>query len=468
MERSVAYGVDQAEESLTVVRARASRRHVSFETVYQANGSCESHKAAVAISSLAQAATTRSAVVSASMPASNAVTRWLETPFSEPGKAMRVLPSVLDVQLPFPLESCVYAFASLGKKPGKGCRALALASRRDDVSTRLEQLGNCGIDPWILDHEALALWHRAEEEQTSKALEFRVVAHTGPSSWTLVVGKGERFLSSHTFRATHRDVDASSIVPRLQRVLRSQCGDADAVIDWVWVGPGIGDAPIRMEVEKALSGDRRMQFRVAKNPDTFLARALAAHALSPEITQWNLRRGDLEHPGWIMVRARSRRKAAVAGIVVGLLLIATNLGWRTILNNKNHSAQARVTALASQLTGLPADKIARGFELHAVTTHLSDNRQSMDPFARALAPGVSDMLYHLAATASANGLSIGEFRTEDDSGTFELGGSAESRAACESARSELARRGIDVKMMLTDSSETESIHYVLRGELQSE
>jgi hypothetical protein len=468
MDTSVAYGIDQTGESLTVVKARASRRDVSFETVYQAQGPCDIHKAADAVSSLAETGSSRSAVVSASMPASSAVTRWLETPFSAPGKAMRVLPSVLDVQLPFPLESCVYSFASLEKEPGKGCRALALASRRDDVSSRLEQLGNCGIDPWVLDHEALALWHRAAQEQPPKAGEYRVIGHTGPSAWTLVVGKGAGFLSSHTFRVTHRDVDAASIAPRIQRVLRSQCGGSDTGIDWMWAGSGIAEAPFRTEIETALQRDRQIQFRVAKKPETFLARALAAHALTPDIAQWNLRYGELEHPGWIEVRSRARRSAAFTGIVVGVLLIATNLGWRGVLDHRNDDLQARITTLASELTGLPADKIPRGFELHAVTSGVADPRKSADPFSRALAPGVSDTLYHLAATAAAKGLFIAEFRTEDDRASFEMRGSAESRAACESAQADLSRNGIDVELILPDASDTDSVRYILRGDLQSE
>jgi len=468
MERSVAYGIDRTEDRLTVVKAWGSRRDVAFETVYRADGPGDSHKQEEVISALGNAATNRSAVLSASMPASSAVTRWLETPFAAPGKAIRVLPSVLDVQLPFPLESCVYSFAFLEKEPGKGCRALALASRRDDVETRLAQLSDCGIDPWILDHESLALWFRAAQEKTLPPGEFRVVAHTGPTAWTLVVGQGANFLSSHTFRAADRDISASSIVPRIQRVLRSQCGAGEAGIDWVWAGEGIEGAPIRPEVERALAEDRKIQFRVAGNPETFLARSLAAHALSPDIKQWNLRCGDLEHPGWSKARARSRRKAAVFGIVVGLLLISTNLGWRKALNQRGDGLQARITDLAVQLTGLPAKAISKGHELHIVTSTIGDSRQTMDPFARALAPGVSDMLYHLTATASAMGLSIEEFRTEDDTASFEMRGAAGSRAACESARGELARRGIEVEMTQQDAPDTDLIQYVLRGELRGE
>ena len=209
MDISVAYGIDQTSESLTVVKARSAGRDFIFETVYRADGPKGAHKAAAEISALSEEATNaRTTVIAAAMPASRAVTRWLGTPFFALGKAMRVLPSMLDLQLPFPLESCFYSFAALGKEPGKGYRALAIASRRDDVYSRLKQLKDCGVDPLVLDHEALALWHRATQEKAPTPNVFRVVLHAGPSAWTLVVGQGSGFLSSHAFRIADENVEA--------------------------------------------------------------------------------------------------------------------------------------------------------------------------------------------------------------------------------------------------------------------
>ena len=53
----------------------------------------------------------------AAMPAGRSFSRWLTAPYARPAKARRVFPSLLDIQLPFPLEGCVL------RVPGPASRA---------------------------------------------------------------------------------------------------------------------------------------------------------------------------------------------------------------------------------------------------------------------------------------------------------------------------------------------------------
>ena len=258
------------------------------------------------------------------------------------------------------------------------------------------------------------------------------------------------------------------MVPRIQRILRSQCNAPDRTVEWIWTGTGMGGDRDREGIESRLQEDRRVEFQLVKAPATVLARSLAAHALSPDMTQWNLRRNEIEHPGWIRARTRSQRKASVACMVVGLLLIATNLAWRSVLDRENRQAQEQVTSLATEITGLSAQAIPRGLELHTVKTHFDKNRPSGDPFARALSPGVSHALYTLTAAAASHGLSITEFRTSDDTSTFEMWGGAKTFNACHEAQADLARGGYKVEVESGDAAAGGPVRYRMSGALQYE
>ena len=150
------------------------------------------------------------------------------------------------------------------------------------------------------------------------------------------------------------------------------------------------------------------------------------------------------------------------------LLIATNLAWRSVLDRENRQAQEQVTSLATEITGLSAQAIPRGLELHTVKTHFDKNRPSGDPFARALSPGVSHALYTLTAAAASHGLSITEFRTSDDTSTFEMWGGAKTFNACHEAQADLARGGYKVEVESGDAAAGGPVRYRMSGALQYE
>jgi len=96
----------------------------------------------------------------AAVPVRQSFSHELTAPFSRRSKAVRVLPTLLDLQLPFALDDCLYTFAELKAESGS-VRALAVGARTAEIERRLGDLVEKGIDPLALDHEGLALWSGA-------------------------------------------------------------------------------------------------------------------------------------------------------------------------------------------------------------------------------------------------------------------------------------------------------------------
>jgi len=463
-----AYGVDLSPSRLVVVRASGSRRRPVLETVLSEAIGPEIDARSEMISLQAHAAA--GSAVAAALPAARVFVRWLQTPFRSRRKAERVLPTVLDIQLPFPIESCACAFAEMNRNEEGNLRALALAARTEDVQDRLRSLQNAGVDPTIVDHEALALWSLAHGEETPAIpATYRTIMLLDWDRCTLVIGRGDTFQSAHpisTGESTEASAALSAILPRVVHLLRAQCPGPDATIAWLWAGSMAAEKAPREEAERSLGADGRISFRVAAEPETLLARALALRALAPGAARWNLRRGELEHAQAGRQRERGEIAAAVAGVAVGLLLILTNVGWQGLLKQKNAAMQVEVSALAAELTGLSPEAIsrARGEETFVVRQHLSSGDQTGNPITRLFAPGASDALFRTAASAARHGLTMQEFTVKD--GGFYARGTGVDWPACRAFQETLSGEGFNAVVEKEPETGSGDVGFSLRGGLR--
>ncbi|MCX6997673.1 MAG: hypothetical protein NTV49_11445 [Kiritimatiellaeota bacterium] len=99
-----------------------------------------------------------------------------------------MLPSLLDVQLPFPLETCLYQFPVVRADAAGRIRALAVAARRTEIAAQLDRCRALDLDPVVLDHEGLALWTQSLVEIPLAPPALRVVAYLGAFRTALAVG----------------------------------------------------------------------------------------------------------------------------------------------------------------------------------------------------------------------------------------------------------------------------------------
>ena len=317
---TTSYGIDFSAGHLTVVkcvRARKSTVH-SPQLDQDAAALPEGLRG-----EMDAAAAAGHAIVATGMPVHETVTRWLETPISSAAKARKVLPSLLDIQLPFPLESCLYDFIEFRRGAERGIDALAVAARTQDVVARLGACRGAGFDPARLDHEGLALWSQSIREMPAERNAVRLVVYLGHDRTALVLGQGETFQAAHSIRVGIRDLfpagaDADpnrlrSFAARVQQILHSQTTEPDhGNLQWVWTGLGAARPDALKALQSALSGQGVSRHLAHREPATFLARALGERALEPGPLPCNFRTGALAHP----LEARQRAAAAWQGAVV--------------------------------------------------------------------------------------------------------------------------------------------------------
>jgi hypothetical protein len=400
--------------------------------------------------------------VVAALPVRRSLIRWLETPLSSPAKALRVLPSVLDVQLPFPLEGCVYAFLDTRQTPEKKTRSLAVATRLSDAEQCLAAAAQFELDPAALDHEGLAVWTHALEEFPPEpgSRRPRAVLHLEPDGAVLVLGKGPEVQAAHGVSANEPG--------QIARLLKAQLGEAGPdgssarePMDWIWCGAGAADevtfAAVREPIERVWPGDSR----VVSDPDTFLAQALAARALAAGPLRCNLRAGPLAHAATRHRARASSLRAAVAVLVSGLALCAASLAVTAMCSAAVARADATFAEHRDRLLGYRLNVKGKD-ALERVAAKLDQDGVRYRPFVDALRPSLTRTLTAVMNTAREDGLQFKQLSLDREQAV--ISGTAADWDACNQLVETLAAAGYAVKLDRKDALEDERVPFTIEPE----
>ena len=291
------------------------------------------------------------------------LTLWLDTPFPSKSKALKVLPAMLDVQLPFPLEDCCYCFVQFRRKPGNTISVLAVAARRTAVQQRLNQYQAAGIDPLIIDHEGLALWQQSLREQPPRPGATRVVVSLEPDHIALIIGSGSLFVNAHSLQMPANSNAETASEDAFQRMHRILCAELQTgtAVEWFFCGPLAQQPALVNSLHRLLSGEWPGPFIIHKSPETFLPRALSSRALGGGRLRCNLRQRELTHPAILAERKKRSAHTALIFLLAGILLCVFNLAWQIIGSVHFKDAQREISRLTGELA--PGRAITYGREV---------------------------------------------------------------------------------------------------------
>lgn len=327
---SAAYGLDLSADPPVCVRAtaRGAVRSVPWPPDEAARREIARGAAALAVAA----------------PAPCTVVRRLVAPFASARKAARIWASLLDMDLPFPVEAAQCDFAPAGRDSGRAC-ATACAVRRTDLDAFLREAAARGAEPSCCDAEAMALWDgHVQEVQAAGEGRVSLLVHAAADHVAVLRGRGRSLESAHVLRAAPSALSAGQWLARFRQVSAGAVGDG--LLDVWWSGSGVGeDCPLR----KALAGEPGLRHGTHRNPGAFLARSLARRALEGRCA------GLLPEeciPVPVVARRRARVRAlhlAVAGI--SLLVLALNAAVRIRHGNERARLEAGLREAASAIVG---------------------------------------------------------------------------------------------------------------------
>ena len=311
-----------------------------------------------------------------------------DVPDLPPRALRRVLPGLLDAQVPLDLSTCVHAFA------GNAGGVVALLARNEDVAAEVAARpgGDAAPDslaplPWALWREALAELPPASDS------EQRVVLGADPDGMAVSAGRGAAYVASAGTGA-----DAASVA----RALRLAFGPGTGAVRCLCVGPA-AESLARELAETGLV----LAPESLGDPSTFLERALKRA------------RRESATLDTVSATARRARWATTCCAAAGVGLLALSVGLLCLSNRATSGAREAGAALDRELS-IRVDSLvgyhvtARGSRAVEIARKAAADRDPAVPEWFRV-PGASILLERgLSAAHRTDGVSLFSIRVSED------------------------------------------------------
>ncbi len=340
-------------------------------------------------------------------PAALTAVRCLRAPFASAQKAARVWASLLDVDLPFPVESAVCSYG-VPRVANGGTVTVAAALRKHDLAAWDDACRAQGIEATHCDAEALALWdQQIAEAPPARAEAARLLVWLGSEHVTFVRGRGADFLGAHVLRASPLAGEAKAFedlwASRVRQIVAAHLAETGGTeLDVWWAGPGAEEEARLGRLRRALPSECAVRHETHRQPASFLARALARRVAAGGGV--NFKTGEWTHPALQRGRARDLRRASQGVVVAAVLVLALNAGETLLRRQRLEALQQQLAAAAQNIAGEP---VPRGQETLLVERAIPRRDEETQPFRNALdEQGLETRLGSLLQEASGLGIEI--------------------------------------------------------------
>jgi hypothetical protein len=468
---AVCYGIDATPQgSCIAVRAERRGRRINFSTINFDSGELEKE-------------ISKGAAAAAGLSVRQGIATWISAPFASASKAAKVFPTLLDIQLPFQLDECIYDFTetvrfhngdtelpvssttpqeNLSSKK-ESTASLAVAARKCDVENRLTELADMGINPHVLDYEGLALWTQLlyEHPQTDsdKNAPLRIIVFMRGEEGILVIGRGRYFRTYHKINAS-----TPSAIDRYLRVQINQLGFdpefSPPRIEWFRGGTGFDynqkGTDLKEHIEKNWPGSTT----IFNDPETFLARALATRALLPGPMRTNLRTDSLAHTGADAHTNRAQKRSSAIIMFAGILLCCAPIIWEYHIAAQRKAFEKKFAACITEMLGYPAK--AKGATALLIAERELENRtQKHNPLTQGFRPSLlTDMQLIVSAI---NKYDIKTEQLKLTATGFRIKGSATSKTDVKKLTSRFRSLGYNAEITTDDDKNPEKYIFILNA-----
>ena len=353
------------------------------------------------------------ALTAVAFPASRSLIRVLKAPRLRTGRLQRLVPALLDVDIPFPVEESAFAVASM-RRTTDAAEILVAVVRRKDLKDFLEQTRQAtGLDPVIVDHEALAVWDECLLRQPPTDADCRLIAFHSGGGLLLISGRGDMPRAAVSLDLAS-DLEIASIAAdisrRLPGLLRQAAPSGCSRLEWIWCGEGIPVCGL-----DTLRASLNLDMEEIHLPDAdLLAKAVARRALLPgSRSRFNLLNGDLEHP--VLSSWENRRRMALYTYFLGVsvLIAGVDLAFLVYTHSLEKHLATELRRGASSISGIT--RVPAGQEILIARRACRQRLETLSPFREAISPQVSMILRNLLEICRRSSIAAGELVVGSDS-----------------------------------------------------
>lgn len=412
------------------------------------------------------------------------LTLWLHSPLASHAKAAKVLPSLLDIQLPFPVEDCIYQFVEFRRTPEGTVSALVCAARREAIQACLERYQAQGTDPMLLDHEGLALWTQSLVEWPAEPHRHRVLICLANDHATLVIGCGERYGSAHSLQmpACHESLDFARDLEPVERQASPESADgrsasngdlinrlqlllhaglpAGVGVQWLFCGARAGEAAVVDALYRALTLIWPGPLTLMAEPASFLARALCTRALKRGPLRCNLRQQPFTHRAMLRAAEGRARAAAMSILIAGILLAGFSFTSRLLGERRFNRIKSEIAAVAGELA--PGVAIPYGREIPEVQKAWEKQAPQTAPFLDAFTPSLAVRLAEVIKVGQVSAVRFETLSLKRNS--LMLTGVTEDWDQCGQLEQRLKAMGYTVKLDRQEAVADTDVRFTVNAE----
>ena len=395
-------------------------------------------------------------VVSA-LPADQCILRWLRTPLKDKSKARKVLPGLLDLEIPFKLDDFRYFFLQLSDQASGAYAALAAAARVKEVTARRASLHEASVDIDLLDAESLGLWQGISSKlgdapslviDVSAERSLLLVADATTLHFQLPVSSGVDDIKSGA---------GATFVKSIQRALHA-LPESLNYNHSVWLSGQNAEGQVSELLEQALEKDAEVAY--LPDGESCIAQGLAERALQCSDTSLNFLLGE-ESPSLVQAAQKTLRKWAAVFALTGLACLMATQIWQRSVEKRTAGYQQHITELAAKLSGqTPAQmKAYRGQEVLIATRAMDGRGLNASVFETAVSKGLLPQIADFLDVAGQHGIEIQHLRLSKQNLVIE--GSASDWDVSENLLAEGQRQGYTLQLSRDRANSNERIPFRL-------
>ncbi|HMP72218.1 MAG TPA: hypothetical protein PKE55_03050 [Kiritimatiellia bacterium] len=340
----------------------------------------------------------------AAVPGHQTVIRRVTAPFASITKARKVLPSLLDIKLPFPIEECVVEWPEVCRNHEGRVEALGVAIRNPNLVSQLAAWRADGADPVALESLPVAVWSETVHRHPPEPAAHRVVVWLGDHETEWMIGREGRLLHTLSVRAgPGPDLAASAerIAARALPFLKTSLGPVDpSGVEWLWCGPCANNKDWPSAVAGALHLSPGHGKCLAES-GSVLSAGLCRRILLESTPGASLRGGEQIHSAVGARRLREGRRVAFSVGLAALVVIGLHAIWHASQTRVLRSVEARIAERAGELAG--GARVPRGQELLVIDRLLAESAPASEAFAAMTGPSAAPVLQRLLDTVQEQG-----------------------------------------------------------------
>ncbi len=261
----------------------------------------------------------------------------LNTPALPDTKLEKILPSLLDIQIPLPLADCSYTFVKYENA------TVAYAVRKSDLRAQLDSLAETGCNPSRIVPASYAAWMLSLADFPPKRKdEPRAIFIAGKQQTILVSGHGGTVEKQSVFKT-----GASDPAKRLKLAFGGIPENLVCII--------VGDEHHRISTAlNSAEAHSEAKANTPQSPSYFLARALALDYKNNRSAQdANLRTAEFMHPVNSQRARKPSRYLMTALAMSSVAIILASVAAATATQHAEETSKAQLQSRLNEIAGFP-------------------------------------------------------------------------------------------------------------------